>query len=182
MHYEARTEGGGEKRKAAAQTDSATSVNERTKLKTTITTTTITPTAATTTPTAPATASQTPAPSPAPASLTTTTSPLAPILAARGDRPGPAPSTECGSTSRSRFNADRMAQLNEAKRAAAAVKQRRVDLATANDTERRRRSGEHRAITDFPTDPPCLSTSSAAAACWSSALPVIHSGTSRGSS
>jgi hypothetical protein len=57
-----------------------------------------------------------------------------------------------------------MAQLNEAKRAAAAVKQRRVDLATANDTERRRRSGEHRAITDFPTDPPCLSTSSAAAA------------------
>ena len=64
----------------------------------------------------------------------------------------------------SRFNADRMAQLNEAKRAAAAVKQRRVDLATANDTERRRRSGEHRAITDFPTDPPCLSTASAAAA------------------
>jgi hypothetical protein len=57
-----------------------------------------------------------------------------------------------------------MAQLNEAKCAAAAVKQRRVDLATANDTERRRRSGEHRAITDFPTDPPCLSTSSAAAA------------------
>ena len=38
-----------------------------------------------------------------------------------------------------------MTRLNEAKRAdvaaAAAVKQRRVDLAAANDTERRRRSG-----------------------------------------